>query len=211
MTAIINYGIGNLTSILNMHNRLGIDAVITNSVLEIERADKLLIPGVGHFDTCMKSFNAGGLRMVVEKRISEDKIPVLGICVGAQMMTRRSEEGNEKGLGWVNAETVRFRFSENIDLKIPHIGWTDLQIEKPSPLWNDLPEHSRFYFAHSYHFVFDNDSMVTGSSVYGYHFACAFRDNNIFGLQFHPEKSHRFGMKVLKNFASYNQNQTCIG
>ena len=201
MTAIINYGVGNLTSILNMHNRLCIDAVITNSVSEIERADKLLIPGVGHFDTCMKSFNAGSLRMIVEKRIVEDKVPVLGICVGAQMMTRGSEEGKEKGLGLVNGDTIQFNFPKKNNLKIPHLGWSDLQIEKPSPLWNELPEHSRFYFAHSYHFIFDDNSMSTGSSVYGYNFVCAFRNNNIFGVQFHPEKSHKYGMKLLQNFA----------
>ena len=117
MIAIIDYGVGNLTSIRNMHRRLGIDAVITDSEDVIKNAEKLLIPGIGHFDKCMQNFNKSGLRSVVEKRVLEDNIPILGICVGAQMMTRGSEEGNEKGLAWVNADTVLFKFNETIDLK----------------------------------------------------------------------------------------------
>lgn len=202
MIAIIDYSIGNLTSILNMHKRLGIDAVITDDANIIEKADKLLIPGVGHFDKCMQNFNNSGLRSLVERKALEEKIPVLGICVGAQMMTRGSEEGTEKGLGWMDADTVLFKFPKNSDLKIPHMGWTDLRVVGPSPLWNNMPLEPRFYFAHSYHFIFDNESMSTGECHYGYDYTCAFRNENIFGLQFHPEKSHKFGMKILSNFAS---------
>ncbi len=185
-----------------MHKRLGIDALITNNIKEIEKANKLLLPGVGHFDTCMKNFNSSGVRDTVEKKAWEDKVPVIGLCAGAQMMTRGSEEGNEKGLGWVSADTVKFKLPEGSLLKIPHMGWADLKIAGSSPLWSDLPEHPRFYFAHSYHFSFDLMDTVTGICHYGYDFACAFRSNNIFGVQFHPEKSHRFGMKVLSNFAN---------
>lgn len=201
MIAIINYGVGNLTSVLNMHRRLGIDAIVTGDANVIAQADKLLLPGVGHFDTCMQNFNASGLRPIIVQRAMVEKTPVLGICVGAQMMTRGSEEGKEKGLAWVTADTVLFNLGDS-DLKIPHMGWTDLKITAPSPLWNDLPADPRFYFAHSYHFRFDDEKYSTGKGIYGYEYTCAFRKDNVFGLQFHPEKSHRFGMKVLSNFAA---------
>lgn len=202
MLAIINYGIGNLTSILNMHKRLGIEAIITGESAEIEKADKILLPGIGHFDKCMQNFNQSGLRPLIEKKGLEDKVPVLGICVGAQMMTRGSEEGVERGLGWVNADTVKFRIPAGQGLKTPHMGWTDIHFAHASPLWTDMPEETRFYFAHSYHFQFDSDEYVRGSADYGYDFVCAFQRDNIFGVQFHPEKSHKFGMKLLANFSA---------
>jgi glutamine amidotransferase len=202
MVAIIDYGVGNLTSILNMHRKLGIEAVITGEAELIGAADRLLIPGVGHFDTCMQNFSDSGLRPLVEKRALEDKVPVLGICVGAQMMTRGSEEGVEKGLAWVNADTVRFRLNGSSDLKVPHMGWTDLRPKTCSGLWADMPDEPRFYFAHSYHFSFDSTEYVTGTADYGYDFVCAFRKENIYGVQFHPEKSHKYGMKLIANFAT---------
>lgn len=201
MIAIINYGVGNLTSVLNMFKRIGADAIITADQEEIKKADRLLLPGVGHFDSCMQRFNESGLRLVVEEKTFTEKTPILGICVGAQMMTRSSEEGIEKGLGWVNADTIRFKLNDHPQLKIPNMGWNELVISKPSPLWNELPVEARFYFAHSFHFKFDNDDMVTGKAKYGYEYPVAFRRQNIFGTQFHPEKSHKFGMKVLENFS----------
>jgi glutamine amidotransferase len=200
MIAIINYGVGNLTSVLNMFRRIGADAVITGNTDEITKADKLLLPGVGHFDSCMQRFNESGLRPIVEQKAFDEKVPLLGICVGAQMMTRGSEEGKEKGLGWVNADTIRFRLDDKPGLKIPNMGWNELIICKPSPLWNDLGDDARFYFAHSFHFKFDSDEMVTGKANYGYEYPVAFRNNNLFATQFHPEKSHKFGMKVFENF-----------
>jgi imidazole glycerol-phosphate synthase subunit HisH len=202
MIAIINYGVGNLTSILNMHRRLGIEAMITGDGSEIAKADKILLPGIGHFDTCMQSFNQSGLRPLVEKKGLEDKVPVLGICVGAQMMTRGSEEGVEKGMAWVNADTIKFRIPPGEGLKTPHMGWTDIHLSNPTSIWADMPEETRFYFAHSYHFRFDSDEYVSATANYGYDFVCAFQNNNIFGAQFHPEKSHKFGMKLLANFAA---------
>jgi glutamine amidotransferase len=202
MIAIVNYGVGNLTSILNMHKRLGIEAIITGESKEIEKAGKILLPGVGHFDSCMQNFDRSGLRPLIEKKALEERIPVLGICVGAQMMTRGSEEGGEKGLGWVNAETVKFRIPASALLKVPHMGWADIHCSQPDNLWKDLPDEPRFYFAHSYHFRFDADQYVTARADYGYGFPCAFRKDNIFGVQFHPEKSHKYGMKLLENFAA---------
>ena len=201
MIAIINYGVGNLTSVLNMCKRIGAEAMITSDVEAIKQADRLLLPGVGHFDSCMQQFNKSGLRTIVEQKTFDEKVPLLGICVGAQMMTRGSEEGTEIGLGWVPATTIRFKLSAQPNYKIPNMGWNEITITQPSPLWNDLPTDARFYFAHSFHFLFDNDAMVTAKANYGYEYAIAFKNNNLFGTQFHPEKSHKFGMKVLENFS----------
>jgi glutamine amidotransferase len=199
MIIIVDYGVGNLTSIQNMFKRLSISACCSNNPEAIAAAQSLLLPGVGHFDSCLRGFNNSGLRPIIEQKAAEG-CPILGICVGAQMMTRGSEEGQEPGLGWVGADTVRFDFAEK-DLPVPHMGWNELEVCNPSPLWSDLPGEPRFYFAHSYHFRFDDAADVTGQAYYGHSFPCAFRKNNIFGVQFHPEKSHIFGMKVLQNFA----------
>ena len=201
MIAIIDYGVGNLTSVLNMFKRIGADAVITNNPEIINNAYKLLLPGVGYFDSCINNFYKSGLRDLIEHKVFYEKSPILGICVGAQMMTRGSEEGKEIGLGWVNADTVRFRIDQQSKLKIPNMGWNYLIQTKISPLWHNLDEEARFYFAHSYHFIFDNDEFVIGKAIYGYEYPVAYQKDNIFATQFHPEKSHRFGMKVLKNFA----------
>jgi glutamine amidotransferase len=201
MIAIVNYGVGNLTSVLNMFRRIGADAVITSDSEIIKKADKLLLPGVGHFDTCINNFNKSGLRNIIEHKIFYEKKSLLGICVGAQMMTRRSEEGIEKGFGWVNADTIRFRLDDQSKFKIPNMGWNDLIQTKKSPLWKHLGEDARFYFAHSYHFNFDNEENITGKARYGYEYPVAYQNDNIYATQFHPEKSHRFGMKVLENFA----------
>lgn len=201
MIAIINYGLGNLTSILNMHRRLGLDAVITNDTEELKKADKLILPGVGHFDKGMQNLNESGLTGLLNQLALNEKKPILGICLGAQLMTRKSEEGNETGLGWVPADTIRFNLKGNSSLKVPHMGWTDLTIKQDSPIWQNIPVDPRYYFVHTFHFKFDSAEFVTGQSTYGYDFACAFQKENIYGVQFHPEKSHKFGMKLLENFA----------
>jgi glutamine amidotransferase len=203
MIAIVNYGVGNLTSILNMHRRLGVDAVISSDPEEIARAEKILLPGVGHFDSCMQNFNRSGLRPLIEKRALEERIPVIGICVGAQMMTRQSEEGKERGLGWIDADTIRFHLPSSDELKVPHMGWADVRFSNPAAdLWKGMPEEPRFYFAHSYHFKFDSEEYVSARTFYGYEYVCAFYRENICGVQFHPEKSHRYGMRVIANFAA---------
>jgi glutamine amidotransferase len=202
MLAIINYGLGNLTSIRNMCMRIGVEAEITNDERVIENAARLILPGVGHFKRGMENLHQSGLKRLLDRLVLEERRPILGICLGAQLMTAHSEEGDTDGLGWVDADTIRFRDAGLNGLKVPHMGWREVTITAAGPLWADLPEEPRFYFVHSYHFQFRQPAEVTATALYGYEFACAFRKDNIFGTQFHPEKSHKFGMKVLENFAS---------
>jgi glutamine amidotransferase len=204
MLAIINYGLGNLTSIRNMCSRIGVESEITDDAGLIERADRLILPGVGHFRRGMENLRESGMQPLLDRLVLQEKRPILGICLGAQLMTGHSEEGDVDGLGWVDADTIRFRDKELGGLKIPHMGWREISITGDNPLWTGLPEEPRFYFVHSYHFQFRQPAEIVAMAVYGYEFACAFRKGNIFGTQFHPEKSHKFGMKVLENFYAYN-------
>jgi imidazole glycerol-phosphate synthase subunit HisH len=201
MVVIINYGLGNLSSILNMHKRLGIDAVISFNPTEIERADRLILPGVGHFKKGMENLEMSGLAPLLNELVLQKKKPILGICLGAQLMTRHSEEGDVDGLKWVHANTVRFNTAHLPNLKIPHMGWSDISMRDDNPLWKGLAATPRFYHVHSYHFNFSDPSEISATAFYGYEFPCAFHKENIFGTQFHPEKSHKFGMKVLENFS----------
>lgn len=201
MIAIINYGLGNLTSIQNMFRRISVDAVITDDPQKIRNASRLLLPGVGHFKKGMANLHETGLTDVLHREVKENGKPILGICLGAQLMTSHSEEGDIDGLGWVDAVTVKFDKEKLKSLPIPHMGWSDIQLTSSSELWEGLPPDPRFYFVHAYHFLFDKVHEVTATSKYGYEFACAFKNHNVFGAQFHPEKSHKFGMKVLENFS----------
>lgn len=202
MITIVNYGLGNLASIQNMCRKLGIDSVITDRGDIIEKADRLILPGVGHFKAGMDNLHSSGLKPLLDRLVLVDKKPVLGICLGAQLMTRHSEEGDVDGLGWVDADTVAFDPSGLGGLKIPHMGWTDIDIrDAADPIWARIPEEPRFYFVHSYHFKFRTEVEISATATYGYEFACAFRKENIYGMQFHPEKSHKYGMRVLENFA----------
>lgn len=200
MTVIINYGLGNLTSILNMYKRLGLPAKITDEPNAIKMADKLILPGVGHFKKGMDNLIKTGLKEVLDTLVLQDKKPILGICLGAQLMTMHSEEGNVDGLQWLPARTVRFDTEKMNGLKVPHMGWSDIQVQDQNPLWQGLPQDPRFYHVHTYHFVFDESNQVSATAKYGYEFACAFQHENIYGVQFHPEKSHKYGMKILQNF-----------
>jgi imidazole glycerol-phosphate synthase subunit HisH len=204
MIAIINYGLGNLGSIKNMFKKIGCrDVIITNDPDQIDKADKLLLPGVGAFDNGMQKIQDSGLLPVLNKQALEVKKPVLGICLGMQLLTNGSEEGKLPGLGWVDAETRRFDFGENRDnLKIPHMGWNEIRISKSHALCKDLPEHSRFYFVHSFYVRCKNSDQELMSCHYGTDFTCSIQQDNIMGVQFHPEKSHKFGMALLKNFVN---------
>lgn len=201
MIAIINYGLGNLTSIRNMFKRIGCDTVITDNKEEIRNASKLLLPGVGHFKKGMSNLNSTGLAELLNEEVKEKGKPILGICLGAQLMTAHSQEGDVDGLGWVNATTIKFDAEKLNGLPVPHMGWADVKAKQGHELWDNIPENPRFYFVHNYHFLFDNPDLITATATYGYEFACAFHNDNIYGAQFHPEKSHKFGMKVLENFS----------
>ena len=200
MIAIVNYGLGNLSSIQNMCKRLSVDAIINSKEDEIRAASKLILPGVGHFKKGMENLHASGLKGVLDELVLQEKKPILGICLGAQLMTEHSEEGDVKGLGWVDAVTVRFDRNKINGLKVPHMGWSEISTTGHNSLWNNLPAEPRFYFVHTYHFLFNKKEEISATSTYSYEFACAFQKENIYGTQFHPEKSHKFGMKVIENF-----------
>jgi imidazole glycerol-phosphate synthase subunit HisH len=202
MITIVDYGVGNLGSILNMLKKVGAKAQASSDPDVLYQADKLILPGVGAFDAGMKKLNEAGLVPVLNELVLEEQVPVIGLCLGMQLMTRRSEEGTKAGLGWIDAETVRFKFGpENAQLKIPHMGWNTLDIRRQHPLVTDLGPESRFYFVHSYHVVCQNEADVVAYTDYGYPLAAIINRGNILGAQFHPEKSHKFGMQLLKNFA----------
>jgi len=203
MIAIVDYGVGNLGSILNMFRKIGIEAVVTADPSGIEKAEKLILPGVGAFDTAMKNIRDLKLLDVLNQKVIADKTPVIGLCLGMQILTESSEEGKMPGLGWIKGKTIRFRFEESRnDLKIPHMGWNTVEIKNPSPLVEELDKNSRFYFVHSYHIDCKDKEDVTAVTNYGYDFPSVVKKENIYGIQFHPEKSHKFGMKLLENFAN---------
>ena len=202
MVAIVNYGVGNLASIQNMFKKIGIAAAVTNDIAQIRAADRIILPGIGAFDHCMQQFNNSGLRPVVEEMVFEKKLPVLGVCVGCQMLVESSEEGNEPGLGWLKGKVIKFK-KELLpsDHKIPHMAWTDVKATDSGSIYNGIAE-PRFYFVHSYHIVADNPANVTAFARYGYEFVASVGEGHIQGVQFHPEKSHRFGMQLYTNFSN---------
>lgn len=202
MIVIIDYGMGNLGSIANILKKVGIKAVTSADVSVIERADKLILPGVGAFDNGMAKLNELGLLPVLNAKVIEAKTPVLGVCLGMQLLSQKSEEGVLPGLGWLEAETRRFSFNqEQSGLKVPHMGWNLINLKQPHPIFTDMYKDPRFYFVHSYHVVCQYKENILATSHYGYEFVSAVARENIVGVQFHPEKSHKFGMKLYRNFA----------
>lgn len=203
MITIVDYGCGNLGSIQNMIKKIGGKAQISSDALQIASADKLILPGVGAFDTGIKNLHDKGLWDVLNKRVLEDKVPILGICLGMQLMTKSSEEGVLPGLSWIEAETIRFDFDNLSEKrKIPNMGWNYIQLKKSSLLFNGMYEHPKFYFVHSYYVNCNQQEEVLAQAEYGNIYDCAFEKDNIFGVQFHPEKSHKYGMKLLENFTA---------
>lgn len=200
MLTIIDYGMGNLGSIDNMIKRIGYNCNITSDINKIETAEKIILPGVGHFDKAMKNIVDLGLLDIIRKKALVDKTPILGICLGMQLMCKHSEEGNRTGLSLIDGVVKRFSFDEYTNLKIPHMGWNLVKVKKSSPILLNMFEDARFYFVHSYHVVCDRQNDILTTTSYGYDFTSSFLKDNIFGVQFHPEKSHKFGMLLLKNF-----------
>jgi glutamine amidotransferase len=198
---IVDYRMGNTGSIINMLKRVGATASCSSQPSDIGRADKLILPGVGAFDHGMSHLRQLGLIEVLTRRVVTDGVPVLGICLGLQLLSKSSEEGTLAGLGWVDARTVRFAFGPGQSgLRIPHMGWNTVTPRRRDSLFRDLDEDHGFYFVHSYHLVCAREEDVLATAHYGYDFACAVQHGNILGTQFHPEKSHRFGKQLLKNF-----------
>ncbi|MCZ8158976.1 MAG: imidazole glycerol phosphate synthase subunit HisH [Rhizobiaceae bacterium] len=201
MPVIIDYGVGNIGSIKNMFRKIGASASLGSTVDDIARAEMLVLPGVGAFDTGMRHLRASGLVDVLNQRVLKDHIPVLGICLGAQLMTMSSEEGTEKGLGWLNAQTLRMDFT-GIPGKwpLPNVGWRAVTPANGYTMLREIPEVPRFYFVHSYYLAPREPAITSMTAKYGFEFACGLRKDNIHAAQFHPEKSHAFGMQFLRNF-----------
>jgi len=196
---IVDYGMGNIRSILNKIHRAGFKALVSHEHEIIENADKLILPGVGHFFNGMKRLTERNIIEILNKKVLVDKIPILGICLGMQLFTRCSEEGSTEGFGWLDAETIKFNLND-IRHKVPHMGWNSIEQKKTSPLLQGIPEGSYFYFVHSYHVTCNNKEDILTTSFYGYEFVSAVQKENIFGTQFHPEKSHEWGERMLNNF-----------
>lgn len=201
MIVIVDYGIGNLASVLNMFKKIGVkDVTVSNNKEVIAKADKILLPGVGAFDAGMDNLERSGLIPILNEKVVNEKVPILGICLGMQLLTKKSEEGVKPGLGWIDAETVKFNLDPSLKLKVPHMGWNYIKVNKTNPLI-DTESKNRFYFVHSYYVkCFDEDQSLATSN-FGIDFTCMVNKNNIFGAQFHPEKSLKFGMRILENFA----------
>lgn len=198
MITIIDYGMGNLGSISNMIKKIGHKSIITSDLEEIKKATKLILPGVGSFDNGIKNLRESGLSEVLNQKALVEKTPILGICLGMQLMTKSSEEGILSGLGWIDAQTKKF---VSDTLKIPHMGWNIIRHHKESKLFDELDSEKRYYFVHSYYVESNQTKDVLTTTPYGYNFVSAFEKDNMIGVQFHPEKSHKFGMNLLKNFA----------
>jgi len=198
MIAIINYNLGNPKSIKNMLGYLGVDSMISSDPNEIALADRLILPGVGHFKHGIEQLDKLNLFEVLNQEVLIKKKPILGICLGMQLMTKHSEEGDCNGLGWLDATTRKFQISDT--LKVPHMGWNDVHYKKDSKLTEDFSADPRYYFVHSYQVQCNQEADVLGTTTYGYEFVAAFEHENIYGVQFHPEKSHKYGMELLRNF-----------
>ena len=197
MLTIIDYGMGNLGSIANMIKKVGHKCIITSDLEEIKSASKLILPGVGSFDNGMKNLAELGMIEILNQKVLIEKTPILGICLGMQLMTKSSEEGKLAGLGWVDAQTKKF---VSDTLKIPHMGWNLIKHEKSSHLFDECKSEKRFYFVHSYYVGCNNQEDILTDTNYTQDFVSSFEKENIVGVQFHPEKSHKFGMSLLKNF-----------
>lgn len=217
MITIVNYGLGNTQAFANIYKRLNIDYTIASSPRELLTADRIILPGVGAFDWAMALLNESGLRDVLDELVVKKNIPVLGICVGMQIMAGRSEEGSLPGLNWIDAEVCKFSKESGVrseeknrkeverikcgKLSLPHMGWNDVVPKNGDCLFSGLEKDVRFYFLHSYYFHPYKDENILAETDYYGTFACAVRSENVFGVQFHPEKSHHWGIRLLRNFA----------
>lgn len=202
MIAILHYGLGNIKAFANIYHEANIPYRIVESVADLDGASKIILPGVGSFDHAVREFRDSGMAERVAQLVMNDRIPILGVCVGMQMLARSSEEGSESGLGWVPGVVRKIRFTDtNTRNLLPHMGWNAIDPDESEPLLQGLDAASGFYFLHSYRFECDSEANAIAYADYGGRFACAVREKNVYGVQCHPEKSHQNGVRLLKNFA----------
>ena len=202
MIHIVDYGLGNINAFSNMYKRLGIEACTARTADELRTASRLILPGVGAFDHAMQLLQASGMREALDELVLERRVPVLGVCVGMQILARGSDEGKSQGLGWVGGSVRALASRAGAGgLPLPHMGWNDVLPSMGARLFTSMEERPRFYFLHSYYFECERAEDVAATTEYGGQFCCAVQAGNVFGVQFHPEKSHHFGAEVLRNFS----------
>jgi glutamine amidotransferase len=201
MISVVSYGVCNIGSILNMLRKIGAPSVEVTKPEEIDRAEKLILPGIGSFDKGMTALTQLGLVEPLRNRVRREKVPILGICLGMQLFGKTSDEGELNGLDLIDGRCIRFCSDAGSRFKVPHMGWNELTSLRDNPILEGLSERSRFYFVHSYHLVCQNSLDVLATAHHGVEFTAMVQRENIYGAQFHPEKSHQFGMKLLTNFA----------
>lgn len=213
MIVIVDYGMGNLHSVWKALKRIGFESKVSSSSADVLSAEKIILPGVGHFKSGMEHLTNLKLLEPLNQKALNERTPVLGICLGMQLLTQHSEEGDADGLGWFDAQTIRFRFDKDHRyLRVPHMGWNQIRpVRENNGLFAGLDDHSSFYFVHSYHVVCNNPKDLLATTDYGIRFASAIKKDNIYGVQFHPEKSHDMGMRVLKNFVLNCHKEVTIG
>ena len=202
MVTIVNYGLGNIQAFVNIYRRLNIDVCIADNAGQLHGARKIVLPGVGAFDWAMTRLNASGMRDKLDQLVLVDRVPVIGICVGMQIMAKRSDEGTMEGLGWIDAEVKKFDVSGfEQRTHLPHMGWNTITPFRDSSLFAGMEMPPRFYFLHSYYFLPHSRDVILAETEYGIRYCSAVQYETMYGVQFHPEKSHQWGVQLLKNFA----------
>lgn len=203
MIGIIDYGLGNVLAFQNVYKRLNVESVVVTSADDVGKATKLVLPGVGAFDHAMQMFGDSGLRPAVEEAVLGKRVPVLGVCVGMQILARSSEEGVGAGLAWVPGVVKRISSPSGAAIRLPHMGWNDVVPVSDTDIFKGFDGNCRFYFLHSYYFEVEQSEHAIATAEYGRTFCCAVRKGNVYGVQFHPEKSHHSGSQLLQNFAEF--------
>jgi glutamine amidotransferase len=202
MISIIDYGIGNVRAFSNMYKRMNIDVQVATNADDLKTATKVILPGVGAFDHAIKLLQSSGMRHILDELVLSRKMPVLGVCVGMQILANASDEGSLPGLGWIPGRVRAFKsVPQSANMPLPHMGWNDVHPAAPMRLFQGLESDARFYFLHSFFFECGQADCTAATAVYGIDFSCAVHSGNVYGVQFHPEKSHHYGAQLLKNFA----------
>lgn len=202
MIAIVDYGSGNIQAIKNIYKKLKVDCIFASKPEHLDGIDKIILPGVGAFDEAIQQLTNSGMKDILTQKVIQESTPVLGVCVGMQIMAKSSDEGNLEGLGWFDAEVKKFDESTiNFKPKLPHMGWNELVPNKSHPILNNIDMDKGFYFLHSFYFQCNDENDILAKAHYGSNFHCAVQKNNVFGFQFHPEKSHTNGINLFQNFA----------